>query len=184
MKSRLSYDFVYYIIGIVASILIWYLAFNLRHYPKPHETLRIFYAGEIKEYKLSRLVLENIEDENLQKVELISAKPTDSSFATKYNVVCFTSCDIAIVPVSILEKTACSTAFETLEDKYSHDMFIQEEKTYGVILNDQDIENLGTYFKFLEEDYAIVVISSSVNCGTATNNCYLLLEYLIGYETV
>ena len=184
MKNRLSYDFVYYILGIVASILIWYLAFNLVHFPKSYETLRIFYAGEIKEYSFSRIVLENIDEEHLEKVELVSSKPTDSSFATKYNVVCFTSCDVAIVPISILEQTACSTAYEVLDNKYENESFIQENQIYGIVLNEKNIQDLSPYFHFLDEDYAITVISSSVNCGSITNNCYLLLDFLLGYENI
>ena len=184
MKDRIRYDFGYYVLGILLFVFIWYFSFNLLHYPKANESLYLFFGGTVKNYSFNDDGLKEMDVEGLRKLEIVSSNPKDSTFDQKYNIVCFNSCDVALLPVSVLEKTACKTAFIELSDNYNLEYYTQEDVNYGLILSDELKESLGKYFVFEEEDYAIVIVAGSVNYGEITNNSFELISWMVGYETV
>lgn len=168
---------------IVASLL-WIFAFNMLHYPKDYESLYLFYAGSVKDYQINNLMRENLCDESLRNCEIVSANPSDSVFETKYNLVCFNKCDIAILPIDIIKQTACSTCFIELSNNYGLSEFKQEDTTYGLYLSDKMINAFSKYLNFSSKEYVLAICQNSVNYGELTSNAYSLIEWMVNYEAI
>jgi len=182
MKKVFEHSLVYVILTIIGSILLWYFSFNLLYYPKEYESLEVFYAGTINSYSIENDSLKDLKDDNLRKIEVVSCDPTSITFDTKYDVVCLNNCDIAILPIDILDKTECSSCFVALSNSFGLEYYSQEGTNYGLILNNKD--SLKKYFNFTSSDYAIVIVASSVNYGDSSNNSYRLIEWLVNYGNV
>lgn len=185
MRDRIRYDLGYYVIAIILSILLWYFAFNLLHYPKNFESLYLFYGGDVKSYSFNSDSLNALKDNNIRKIEIVSENPANSRFEEKYQVVCFNGCDVGLLPVSVLDNTYCAGAFNEIDkSKYDLNVYSQNGKDYGYILSDTNKLNLSKYFIFSDEDYCLVAISSSVNSGEINDNSYKLIDWMINYGSI
>lgn len=153
VKNSIEYDWIYYLIGAVFSIIFWILMFRIYHEPKNNEKIMIFYAGEIKDYKLEKDGL----NDGIKRIELSSINPSMKTFKQKYELVGLNNSDIVIVPISIANDTACSLTFKELTSFSAHSMYTQESKNYGIVLNDSDKERLSLYFEFTSEEYVILI---------------------------
>ena len=72
VKNSIEYDWIYYLIGIVFSVIFWIFVFRIYHEPKSNEKIMIFYAGEIRDYKLEKDGL----TEGVKKIEISSINPS------------------------------------------------------------------------------------------------------------
>lgn len=173
------------IVIIIITSLLWIFAFNLLHYPKNYESLYLFYAGDVSDYNFNTIVTDSIKDDSLKHVEVIAANPNEQAFDIKYNIVCFNKCDIAILPLTLVENTQCDTCFSEVEDTYDLDLFRQNDVAYGYILNEDTISFMSDYLIFNDnETYVLVILGSSVNNGELTNNNIKLLDWIIQDEDI
>ncbi len=153
VKNSIEYDWIYYLIGIVFSVIFWIFMFRIYHEPKSNEKIMIFYAGEIRDYKLEKDGL----TDGVKKIEISSINPSMNTFKQKYEVVGLNNSDVVIVPISIANDTACSESFKELDNYTTHTMYVQESKNYGIILSDSDKERLSVYFEFASGEYVVLI---------------------------
>ncbi len=169
-------------ISIIISLLVilmWYFAFNMLHYPKNYESIYIFYAGDVNDYSITDVIKDELNDNNIRSIEIVQSNPNDKIFESKYDLVCFNKCDIAIIPKDVADHTACYTCYEELTNYYGLDTYTQDSIVYGLILNDAIKDKLDNYFTFDNSEYILFVCQNSVNYQDMTNNVSKLMEWIV-----
>ena len=179
-NNQFAYNWIYYLLVIIISIASWTFAFNIYHLPKDYESIKMFYSGSVKDYSFKEKVLEHFD--NIVSFEIQSANPEDNVFNSKYSVVGFNGCDVLLLTYEVINQTACEEVFVELNDNYGNDYFVQQNKNYGIILSNDNKNNLSSYFDFKETDYVIAIAASSKNAGDITNNAYDYVKWIISYE--
>lgn len=177
--NQFAYNWIYYLLVVVISCISWIVAFDIYHLPKDYESIKLFYAGNIKDYSFQEIALKN---NDLVSFELLSSNPADNTFKTKYNVVGFHGSDVLIVDIDVANSTACSEVFVELNDNYGLEFFSQQGANYGLMLTASMKNNLSSYFEFEQKDYVITVSANSVNAGTITNKAFDFVKWMVSYE--
>jgi len=184
LKNTLHYSWLYYVLVVLLAVALWLVSFNLFHAPKEFESLDIFFAGSIKDYQIEQEAQNALAEHGVKAVEFYSSNPADNTFATKYNVVGLNNCDVCIVPLSIAENTQCNLTFLELTDLYGCSPFVQEGKTYGILLPSEAKTALEQYFTFTNEEYVLLINESTVNSGSASSlnkNAQIFVNWLVTY---
>lgn len=184
MHKRSSYDVPFYILVVFLSIIVWTASFNLLHYPKSNECVYLFYAGTVKDYSIESEFKDSVESKELRKVSIMSCDTSINAFETKYQAMGLSKCDLCLVPYSVMETTYCEDSYLPISS-YSvnvpenEELFIQEEVSYGIVINDITRAKLSNYFNLTEEDYVLGICASSVNAGEATTFAYDMLMWIL-----
>ena len=172
MLKKHSYDLIYYILGIIFSIIFWILSFRLLYFPKNYESLNIMFIGEINDYSYSDKVYSTLD---IRKANLFSANPNIGTFNDKYVSIGLNKCDVIILPHSILEQTDCAQSYQQLTiDGY--ESYSQNGVEYAIKIPEEKLEYFSNYFALTEEDYYIAIPATSVNAGEITNNAIIFIE--------
>lgn len=179
-NNQFAYNWIYYLLVVIISIASWVFAFNMYHLPKDYESIKLFYSGTVIDYDFKDKVLDNFD--NIVSFEIQSANPDDNVFKSKYSLVGFNGCDVLLLTLDVIEQTACEEVFVELEDNYGLSYYVQQDKNYGIILSNENKNNLSSYFEFKETDYVITIAASSVNAGDITNNAYDFIKWILSYE--
>ena len=174
-RETLPAEWVKYVVVVILSVALWIWAFGLYHAPKDTEKIKLFFAGEVRDFAFEKVAADAFDE--LKAVEISYADPSlGVAFEQKYSVVALSVSDVVVVPESVAHDTACKRAFTPISE--IGEPFVQEEVAYGVYLSDEAKARLGAYFKFREERYVAFAPAASVNAGKKTDHSMKFIEWL------
>ncbi|MFA5686739.1 MAG: hypothetical protein WCZ47_00360 [Bacilli bacterium] len=183
-KKRLAYDWIYYVLSIVLSIVLWRGAFGLLHRYKFYEKIELFIAANIVDDSFNEEIILQVNDPSLKSFELNQALPSDSAFASKLQYVGYQYSDLLILSESVISNIACDEVFllidQEIKESYlekEEEYFLFEEESYGFLLRDVNKSSwLDEYINFdISEKYYLFVSGASQNISNKGN--YQTPEY-------
>lgn len=162
------------VFSFIAGATIIYIN-DVVHKPASYETLTLFLGVKKADtYGIASALKEDYQEQGLKEVVNVVSSPVDNAmYAQKLQVVGYASCDIFIVPESTLKlinKDMLLSFDETMKSTYlanTYDYYCVEDNCLGFKMNKASKETfLNLYTDPIEEDYYVLLNSTSKNIGT------------------
>lgn len=169
IKTVIKYTWPLYIISAVIAAILLNFIFGIVHKLPAYKQLTLFISGDVADSKKLESDLKDMfQNKELQSVTTISARVTDGQYNTKLTVAGYSSADILIIPISILENLDIAGVGLDLTDEVitsyysSNTIYKQDEMGYGIKLNKEMVKE---YMTLPEEDCYLILNGGSQNLG-------------------
>ena len=175
MKSVLKYTWPFYIIAGFVIYIVMSIVFNVAHPIPAYKSLTLFVTGEVNERdQLSQDMFAKFEEKNIRNFSCIASERSDADYSTRLKVAGYSSADILILPVSVIDQVSDPASFaiklndEMISSFYQGYSFYQRnDVNFGIKV---DKEKVSQYMTLSDEDCYMFLNGVSQNLGNYGKN--------------
>lgn len=175
MKSVLKYTWPFYIIVGFAVYIILSVVFNVSHPIPAYKSLTLFVTGEVNQRdQLSKDMFAKFEDKSIRNFSCIASKRTDTDYSSRLKVAGYSSADVLILPVSVIDEVSDPASFaialneELINSFYQgYSLYQRNDVNFGIKI---DKDKVSQYMTLSDEDCYMFLNGASQNLGNYGNN--------------
>jgi len=162
----------YILVAFITPAIFTYFVY-LKNRAKNYEVFSLFVSSNLKDKGGLKGLMKTFLPDDLE-INVYSCDISDSTFATYYLSKGEIS-DVLVLQKSFVDQYEYVPYLEisSLTSFDLSDAYIKNDKTYGLVIKDQDHSYLSNYINFSDDDYYIFINKSSVHLNNVGPDKYL-----------